>query len=233
MKGPHKKWIGAGIVLAVLIFTAVVFYFIGRPMLQFVSEPEQFRAWVDEHGVWSRIAFIGMVVFQVIFAVIPGEPLEIGAGYAFGVWEGTLLSSIGAVFGGALVLLLVRRFGVKLVEIFFSREKIQSLGFMKSSRRLELFTFLVFLIPGTPKDLISYFAGLTPISLSHFLLISGVARLPSIITSTIGGDALGEKQYLAAGIIFCITVVLSLAGIWYYRRLCKKEETDSKNAPPD
>ena len=78
--------------IAVIIFvlsSAAIFWFIGRPMLKFVSAPEQFRAWVDGHGIWGRIAFIGMMALQIVVAVIPGEPLEIGAGYAFGIWEGT------------------------------------------------------------------------------------------------------------------------------------------------
>ena len=68
---------GLGLFLA---FTVVVCWFVGRPMIQFVSQPDQFRDWVDTHGVWGRLAFLGMMVFQVIIAIVPGEPLEIGAG---------------------------------------------------------------------------------------------------------------------------------------------------------
>ena len=76
-------------------FSLAVCWFVGKPMLQFVSQPEQFRAWVDSHGFWGRLAFLGMVAFQVIIAIVPGEPLEIGAGYAFGAVEGTLLCILG------------------------------------------------------------------------------------------------------------------------------------------
>lgn len=71
-------------------------------MLKFVSEPEKFRAWVDGHGIYGRLAFIGMMVLQVFIAIIPGEPLEIGAGYAFGMWEGTLLCMAGALMEARL-----------------------------------------------------------------------------------------------------------------------------------
>ena len=122
-------------------------------MIEFVREPERFRAWVDSSGFVSRVIFVGMVIFQLIIALIPGEPLEMGAGYAFGAVEGTILCIIGCVIGSALVFLFVRRFGVKLVEVFFPREKIRSLRFLQDSRRLNLLTFIVFFIPGTPKDL--------------------------------------------------------------------------------
>lgn len=162
--------------------------------MQFVSEPERFRKWVDEKGVLGRLAFVGMMVLQIFIAVIPGEPLEIGAGYAFGTLEGMLLCLLGAVIGSALVFGFVRRFGLRAVELFFPSEKIFSLSFLKDQERLNLWVFSVFFIPSTPKDILSYRIGLTRMRFSTWLAISGVARIPSVITSTIGGDALGRAN---------------------------------------
>lgn len=215
----HKKKIYLFAIIVALIFIAAVGYLVGKPMIEFVREPERFRAWVDSSGFVSRVIFVGMVVFQLIIALIPGEPLEMGAGYAFGAVEGTILCIIGCVIGSALVFLFVRRFGVKLVEVFFPREKIRSLRFLQDSRRLNLLTFIVFFIPGTPKDLLSYFIGLTDMKLGTWLLITAVARIPSIVTSTVTGDALGLKDYQFALIAFGVTLALSLAGILVYRRL--------------
>lgn len=215
----HKKKIYLFAIIVALIFIAAVGYLVGKPMVEFVREPERFRAWVDSSGFVSRVIFVGMVIFQLIIALIPGEPLEMGAGYAFGAVEGTILCIIGCVIGSALVFLFVRRFGVKLVEVFFPREKIRSLRFLQDSRRLDLLTFIVFFIPGTPKDLLSYFIGLTDMKLGTWLCITAVARIPSIVTSTVTGDALGLKDYQFALIAFGVTLALSLAGILVYRRL--------------
>jgi len=215
----HKKKIYLFAIIVALIFIGAVGYLVGKPMVEFVREPERFRAWVDSSGFISRVIFVGMVVFQLIIALIPGEPLEMGAGYAFGAVEGTILCIIGCVIGSALVFLFVRRFGVKLVEVFFPREKIRSLRFLQDSRRLNLLTFIVFFIPGTPKDLLSYFIGLTDMKLGTWLLITAVARIPSIVTSTVTGDALGLKDYQFALIAFGVTLALSLLGILVYRRL--------------
>ena len=215
----HKKKIYLFAIIVALIFIAAVGYLVGKPMVEFVREPERFRAWVDSSGFASRVIFVGMVVFQLIIALIPGEPLEMGAGYAFGAVEGTILCIIGCVIGSALVFLFVRRFGVKLVEVFFPREKIRSLRFLQDSRRLNLLTFIVFFIPGTPKDLLSYFIGLTDMKLGTWLFITAVARIPSIVTSTVTGDALGLKDYQFALIAFGVTLALSLVGILVYRRL--------------
>ena len=215
----HKKKIYLFAIVVALLFIAAVGYLVGKPMVDFVREPERFRAWVDSSGFVSRVIFVGMVVFQLVIALIPGEPLEMGAGYAFGAVEGTILCIAGCVIGSALVFLFVRRFGVKLVEVFFPREKIRSLRFLQDSRRLNLLTFIVFFIPGTPKDLLSYFIGLTDMKLGTWLLITAVARIPSIVTSTVTGDALGLKDYQFALIAFGVTLALSLAGILVYRRL--------------
>ena len=215
----HKKKIYLFAIIVALLFIAAVGYLVGKPMVEFVREPERFRAWVDSSGFVSRVIFVGMVVFQLVIALIPGEPLEMGAGYAFGAVEGTILCIIGCVIGSALVFLFVRRFGVKLVEVFFPREKIRSLRFLQDSRRLDLLTFIVFFIPGTPKDLLSYFIGLTDMKLGTWLFITAVARIPSIVTSTVTGDALGLKDYQFALIAFGVTLALSLVGILVYRRL--------------
>lgn len=220
----QKKWFGAGVVLIGMIFAALITVFVGGPMLRFVEDPALFRAWVDGHGIWGRIAFLGMVIFQVIFAIIPGEPLEIGAGYAFGVIEGTALCMMGTTLGGMMVFQLVRKFGIRLTEIFFPIEKIRSLWFLRTAKRRNWITFLVFFIPGTPKDLLCYFVGLTDMKYGTWVLISLIARMPSIVTSTVGGDALGEEQYLGAIIAFGVTAIISIGGVLIYRKLIKPKK---------
>lgn len=233
MTDQHKKIISIVSLVAALVFTVVVGWIVGRPMLKFVSDPEQFRLWVDAHGIWSRLAFIGMVMLQVIIALIPGEPLEIGAGYAFGAVEGTLLCMAGITLGSILIFVLVRRFGVKLVEAFFSVEKIHSLKFLQNEKRLTTISFIVFLLPGTPKDLLSYFAGLTPMRLSTWIVIASVARIPSIVTSTVGGSALSLKNYTTAIVVFALTVAVSIGGWLLYNRICCARQGENENADRD
>ena len=217
----QKKIISVLVLVLFLGFSALVAYFIGKPMISLVSEPEKFRAWVESRGNWGRLIFIGMMVFQVLIALVPGEPLEIGAGYAFGAAEGTILCVIGVTLGSLLVFGLVRRFGMRLVEVFFDTGKIKKLKFLQNEKRLDLITFLVFFLPGTPKDLLTYFVGVTDIKLSKFILIVSVARLPSIITSTVGGSALGIGKYELAVIVFGVTIAASLLGLFIYNRICK------------
>ncbi len=217
----QKKIISVIVLVLFLGFSALVAWFIGKPMISLVSEPEKFRGWVESRGNWGRFIFIGMMMFQVLIALVPGEPLEIGAGYAFGAVEGTILCVIGVTLGSLLVFGLVRRFGMRLVEVFFDTGRIKQLKFLQNEKRLDLITFLVFFLPGTPKDLLTYFVGVTDIKLSKFILIVSVARLPSIITSTVGGSALGIGRYELAVIVFGATVIISLLGLFIYNRICK------------
>ena len=86
----QKKLIGGVAIVIFVVFSAAICWFVGKPMVKFVSEPEKFRMWVDSHGLWSQVAYVGMTLLQVLVAVIPGEPLEISGGYAFGAVHGTV-----------------------------------------------------------------------------------------------------------------------------------------------
>ncbi len=216
-----KKTIAAAGIAVFVLLTLAIAWFVGRPMLRFVSEPERFRAWVDSGGLMSRVYFLGMQLLQVFVAIIPGEPMELGAGYAFGAVEGTLLCLAGTIIGSMAVYFFVRRFGIRAVEIFFPVEKIESLRFLRNTRRRNTLMFLLILIPGTPKDLLGYFAPLTGMGPLTWLFITSVARIPSIVTSTIGGSALGMQNYAFAAVALGATLAISGAGLLVYRHICK------------
>ena len=194
-------------------------------MIEFVEDPKLFREWVDTYGIFGRIIFVGMVVFQVVIALIPGEPLEFGAGYAFGAFEGTILATIGILIGSILVFFLVKKIGVVLLEIFFSDEQISKVKILKKSRKRDGLLFLLFLLPGTPKDILTYFLGLTDIKFFTLIFLSVVGRFPSVVSSTISGAALGRESYILAIIVFTITLVLSLFGLLIYNKICKKNNS--------
>lgn len=225
MKAKRKKRIAALAGLAVVLaFVGAVCWFVGKPMIEFVSEPEKFRAWVNESGPWGRIAFVGMMAFQIIIAFIPGEPLEIGAGYAFGAVEGAGLCLLGALIGGVTVFLLVKKFGARFVALFVSEEKLRSLKFLQDEKRLNLIAYVLFLIPGTPKDVMTYIVGLTPMRLPFWIFLTLTARIPSVITSTIGGDALGTQNYPFAVAVFLATAAISGLGLLAYRAIARRRE---------
>jgi uncharacterized membrane protein YdjX (TVP38/TMEM64 family) len=217
-----QKTAAAVSVAVFLIVLVLLTIFVGGPMLKTLGEPENFRAWVDARGFWGRVLFVGIMVLQVIIAFIPAEPLELAAGYAFGAVWGTVLVWLGLVLGTTIVFLFVRKIGVKAVEVFFPREKIDSLKYLKDEKKLNAAAFILFLIPGTPKDLLTYVAGLTKIRLLPWVLLTSIARIPSILTSTISGNALGVEKYGLAIVVFSATALASGIGIFLYQRAHKQ-----------
>ncbi len=218
----QKKMLSAAAIIIFILLFAALAWFVGRPMIRFARQPEQFRSWVDGHGAWGWAAYAAMVFLQVVVAIIPGEPLEIAGGYAFGAWWGTALCLIGAVLGSAAVFALVRRWGRPLAEVVFPKEKLDKLQFLHSSPKRTALLWLIFTAPGTPKDLLCYFAGLTDMKWRTWLLIATVGRLPSIVTSTVGGGALGDRNYTAAAIAFGVALAAAGVGYLVYRAVCRR-----------
>ena len=218
----RKALSGAAFVIFAVVVVSVC-WFVGRPLIQLAGDPELFRQWVDSYGFWGKLAYVGLMALQVVIVLIPGEPLELAGGYAFGALEGTVLALSGFVIGSAAVFALVRRFGVKLVEVFFSQDKIRQMEFMRNPKKTKVIAFIIMMIPGTPKALISYFAGLTKLTMAEWLKIVAIARIPSLIGSTIPGGAAGSENYVLAGVIMGFSLLISAVGVAYYRKICKEQ----------
>ena len=225
----QKRIIAVASALFYIALCALLFIYVGKPFIENIDEPGGFREWASSHGIIGPIVFFIMTVLQVFAAVIPGEPLEIAAGYTFGWFGGTLLCIIGIAVGQALVFLMIKKFGMRALELFVSREKIESVRFLRESGRSFRLLFILFFIPGTPKDILTYCAGLLPINLKSFLIITIFARLPSIVTSTVGGSALSNGDYVFAIIVFAVTAVISIGGLLLYSRIKKSKKSYTKN----
>ena len=219
----RRRKILAGISLAVVVLlVAFVTLFVSRWLSSFSRE--DFRDYVRSFGALAPAVMLGLQILQVFIALIPGELLESAAGFAFGPWIGTLLCYLGVGLASALVFALTRRFGVKLVEVFISREKINELRFLNTEKKRNGLIFLVYFIPGTPKDLMTYFAGLTDIPFGTFLLISMVARIPSVLSSTFGGHLLGDGNYTGAVWLYGITGAVSIIGLILYNAYIRHKQ---------
>lgn len=203
----------------ILIALTVVGVLWGKPIIELVSDPVAFRLWVDEQGAWGPLIMVGTIALQILVAVIPGEPFEFAAGYAFGVWQGLLLCMIGSFVGGCIAMLLARKYGTRLVHALFPKYDISQTPMLKKPEKVRFLTFVLFLIPGTPKDFMIYALGLTPMRIWEAVALTCVARIPSIVTSTLSGHALGEEQYAAAIIIYALTGIASLLAWLWYRKM--------------
>ncbi|MBQ8140197.1 MAG: TVP38/TMEM64 family protein [Clostridia bacterium] len=192
------------------------------------SDTDALKALVEKNYLLSAVVLIFICAIQVMVALIPGELVEIASGYAFGAIPGALLCLAGITLGSVCALLLTRKLGRKFVESIYPREKIDSLPILNDPKKRNVFVALLFLIPGTPKDLITYIIGITEMSIPSYLLIATAARLPSIIISTMGGDALGNDRFLYALIAFIVSAVVSLIGYLIYIKISQKHKKPLK-----
>lgn len=217
-----RKWFACISIVVVVILVLLVTWFLWNWLVSFSQEG--LRDYIRSFGAAGWLVFLILQILQVFIALIPGELLESAAGFVFGPVFGTLLCYAGIAIASSLVFVLTRKFGVKLVEVFIKREKINQFRFLNTEKKRDLLIFLVFFIPGTPKDLLTYFAGLTEIKLGKFLAISFVARIPSVVTSTFGGHLLGEGEYVLAIVVYAVTAVISLLGMLGYNAWVKRRD---------
>lgn len=220
--GKNKKDILLAIVvllLAAAIAAATIWLW---PWFANLSTPEgqqQLQELVSRLGLGGWLLMLGLQLLQIVVAVIPGEPIEILMGMLYGAWGGFLTCELGVLTGSLLVFFAVRLLGAPLVRRIFGEEKLQKYTFLQNTERLELLTFILFFIPGTPKDILTYVAGLTRISPLRFLGISAFARIPSILSSTYAGSTLAKGDWLAGLIIFAAVGAISLTGILIHKKL--------------
>lgn len=173
---------------------------------------------VENFGAFAPLLIMLMQVIQVIIAFIPGEPVEILSGLLFGTFWGLLFSVLGILAGSILVYFMVKSFGKPIVNAFVSEEKMHKFKVLDDEKKLELLVFILFLVPGTPKDALAYVVPLTKINPTKYFLLSTIARIPSIVTSSFMGASIGNGNIMMTVIIFLITGAIGIVGILFKNR---------------
>ena len=224
-----SEWVR--LILSGLVFLAFIpATILALPKVLELSDPQarlQFQQELQSLGIGGWLTFLGIQVLQVVVAMIPGEPVEILAGLLYGPLWGTLSCMLGILIGSLIVYFLVRRLGMPIVSIFMDPDKFQNLWLLKDERRFERISFLLFFIPGTPKDLLTWAAGFVRINPLRFFLIATVARLPSILSSTLAGASLISGDFLTTVIIFAVTGCVSLIGVLLHKKLGEKKTEEN------
>lgn len=206
-------------VTALCVFVYVCY---GKSLWALVTDEERFRAWIDRFGAWSGVVFVAVRTVQTVVKIVPAEPLEIGSGLLFGAVGGMLLCLLGNILGSLVILFLTRKLGTRVLELFGLENKLRNMRFLQDKEKRSLLLFFFYLIPGTPKDGITYFVGLTDIRLTEYMVMTSIARIPSILSSTICGAFLGRRNIPLAVGVFAATAVLSILGGFAYKKISQR-----------
>ena len=215
--------------LVIAIFIEVIIYLI--PVMKNLSTTEgqlAFKERVSSSGIWGMAALFGLQFAQIFLIILPGEPIEILAGMCYGGIGGLIFITISAAIITTMIVFLVRKLGRKFVYDFCSEEKIKKIEnskLFKNTKKIELIMIILFMVPGTPKDLLVYIAALLPIKPLRFILISTFARFPSVISSTFAGSNLVAGNWKSIIIIYLVTFLLVGLAIFIFNKFDKSKTT--------
>ena len=202
----------------ILLFVVVISVFIGLTLYLFplvknlstVDGQNEFKKQIKQSNLLGILSLFGLQLAQIFLIIIPGEPIEILAGMCYGTIGGFIIITISSAIITAIILFLVKKFGRKFIYGFCDKEKIDAIeksAIFQDPLKIEIIMTLLFLIPGTPKDIFVYIAGLLPINPFRFLIISTFARFPSVISSTMAGANFLVGNWKVSLLIYGITFV--------------------------
>ncbi len=199
------------IVVILVIIGLIVYLF---PVVRNLSTPEgqiEFKNQVSSMGILGYLALFGLQFAQIFLIIIPGEPIEVLAGMCYGGIGGTIFITVSVFIITTIIFFTVRKLGRRFVYSFCSKEKIEKIEnskLFKNEKKIEWIMLILFLIPGTPKDLLVYIGGLLQLKPLKFILISTFARLPSVVSSTFAGSSIAGGNWKFSIIIYAVTFIL-------------------------
>lgn len=188
------------------------------------SKLEEFQNWVAGLGIGGWMLLFAIQFVQIVAAFVPGGPIQIVAGALYGVWGGLALCIGGTLLATLFVFYLVSRFGHSIISLFVEEKDIHNYKFLNDEKKLEKLVLLLFFIPGTPKDALTYLFALTKMKMSRFIMLSTLARIPAVFTSLLAGNSIIEGNWLRAGIMFIIMTAVGATGFFLQRFLRGKIE---------
>jgi len=182
------------------------------------QDRHQLKKVIKSFGPYSPLIFIVLQVVQVVVAPIPGEAIEFLGGYAFGVWGGMVYSMIGLILGSGLAFGIAKIFEKQAIERFVSPELRKKFDYLIGHQGVIL-SFLLFLIPGFPKDTLCYILGLTPMHWGMFLMVSTLGRIPGTLLATLQGAKAFDQQYLTLIVLLVISALIILVFYIYHENI--------------
>jgi uncharacterized membrane protein YdjX (TVP38/TMEM64 family) len=179
------------------------------------QDHQEFKKTISSYGAYAPLAYILLQIIQVIIAPIPGGAIEFLGGVIFGVKAGFIYSMIGLLIGSWIAFNLARIFEKIAVEKFVSEQTRKKFDYLVEHEGVIL-SFILFLLPGFPKDALCYILGLTPMHLGIFLIISTIGRIPGTLIATLQGAKAFDHQYYTFGILLGASALVILVFYIYH-----------------
>jgi uncharacterized membrane protein YdjX (TVP38/TMEM64 family) len=218
----NRRWrlLAAGFLIvagaAVLLYFNTAHLAAGwRWLYHYVEEKEKLRQLVKQAGPLGPLVFIAIQALQVVLAPIPGEATGFLGGFLFGAPLGFLFSTIGLTLGSIFAFLLGRLLEKKFVVKVVSPATLARFDFLMEHQGA-LVAFLLFLLPGFPKDYLCFILGLSPMSFRLFVILVTIGRMPGTLMLSLQGAQLYKGNYLDFLILSAVCVIVG--GLLYVYR---------------
>ncbi len=215
-------------IYTIVKFAILLILVVGIPLYIFLFHREVFTVFrsvetiqnfFEAHKSESVLIYLGGQILQVVIAAIPGQAFQLAAGYFFGFFQGLLWSVVGVILGTIVTFFLARILGRDAMYLIFGEKKLQSFIDKLNSKRAYLLVFIIYLIPGIPKDLFNYAAGVSEINFKAFLILSSLGRIPGMMGSLIIGLMVRNGDYTALIIIGIAAAVIVVVAFIFRKRL--------------
>jgi len=218
-----KKLLIVKISLALIGVLAIILTIKYLPViLELTVSVDKFKNYILSTGKLGPAIFILFQILQTVIAPIPGEVFQIAGGYTYGVLLGTIYTVAGMLLGASMAFFFTRFLGGSFIKKLLKKKKFQWMMDIMNNKKLSVFLFAFFFIPGLPKDLLIYLAGLTSIKPLKFFGILLVGRLPWLIASVSIGSNIYQKNYTSTLIISVIALLGFILGLLYKNKLINK-----------
>ena len=204
------------VILSVVKISMLVLIVVGIPLYLWFFHGDWIKsfeniddvvAFLEKYETQSIFVYIGLQIVQIVISIIPGQVFQMAAGYIYGFWPALLFAMTGALLGTTLSFMLAKVLGRDFLHIFFGEEKMSYYIERLNSKKMYAIVFFLYLIPGIPKDMVSYAAGVSEIKFKPFIIISALGRLPGMIGCLLMGDMMMEENYTGAVIIGVFAVI--------------------------
>ena len=215
---PATRWATASILLAGALILIVWLVVTDQPIIRFTIRLYQDKYFLrDTVAAWgwaAPLVFMAIQALQVIISTIPGEITGPVGGALFGTLWGVIYSTIGLTVGTLFCFWVGRKWGEPLIRPWLSEHHWEKMNFILEAEGA-IICFILYLIPGFPKDIISYLFGISPMPFWLFAVVSTVGRIPGTWISSYFGAHVGEQQYIYA-LVFIALVAGACLPLYYY-----------------
>jgi uncharacterized membrane protein YdjX (TVP38/TMEM64 family) len=207
-----------GIAAAVGFIALVLYLLFPLGLVRYFTDKQLLLNFIQEHRRNAVLIFIGLQALQVVAAPVPGEVTGFAGGMLFGAGGGILYSTIGLTLGSWLAFVLARLAGRPLVERMVQKETIKRYDYIMKHKG-QFLAFLMFLIPGFPKDYLCYLLGLGHMGQREFLVVSTTGRLFGTVLLTVEGSFFRDKRYGMFFTVLGLSIIMILFVMVYRKNI--------------